>query len=232
MSFPNALVTTHQLFTEETHIAKTTFFLLFTLRDNQKNDLHGLFGIGFKQQKRLCVNWFDMNTITGKTAFHPYKVVDQGRNNLQLQPPSGHKFLIALLWFIPLAMIIVGIVLFVVEKEALFLLVFGGIGLLEAIVFAFIRIPASLSVDSIGFTLETLSLKGKRETYFLWHEIDYIRYQAVRGKNSTSLAYHAIPKNGKKVNFLNFHNYHAKKQHISEINSVIKEISNKEIRED
>jgi|GEM_PF-3342422 len=172
-----------------------------------------------------------MDTTTGTTAFRPYKVAELNRTNLQLQPPSGHKFLIALFWFIPLAMIIVGIVFFIVEKEPLFLLVFGGIGLLEAIVFSFVKIPAALSMDSIGFTLQTLSLRGKKETYYLWNEIDYIRYKAVRGKNSTSLVYHAIPKNGKKINFLNFSNYHSKKQQIPEINEILHDISNKEIRE-
>lgn len=45
MSFPNVLVTAHQaFFTKEAldQIAETTFFHLFSLRDNKKNDLPGL----------------------------------------------------------------------------------------------------------------------------------------------------------------------------------------------
>ena len=172
-----------------------------------------------------------MDTSITATAFHPYKVIQPGRSTLQLQPGAGQNAALFVFRFIPLIMLIVGIILYIVQKETFFLLIFGGIALLEAVIFSFIKIPAALTMDSVGFTLETLSIKGRKETYYLWNDIDYIRYRTVRTKNSTSLTYDAMLKNSKKVSFLNFGNYHSKKQNLAEINTVLHQISNKEIRE-
>lgn len=172
-----------------------------------------------------------MNATTNTTAFHPYKVVQQGRDSLQLKASANHRIIIIVLRMIPILMIGVGIVLFITQKESVFLITFGGIGLLEAFIFTFIKIPASISIDNVGFTLETLSIKGRRETYYLWADIDFIRYKIVRAKNSTSLTYEAVLKTGKKFSFLSFPNYHQKREAIPELNSVLNDISNKEIRE-
>ena len=86
-------------------------------------------------------------------------------------------------------------------------------------------------MDSMGFTLETLSIKGKKETYYLWSDIDFIRYKTIRAKHSTSLSYEAVFKTGKTLSFLSFANYHTKKDAVPEINSVLHEIIRKEVRE-
>lgn len=172
-----------------------------------------------------------MNTNAHQTAFHPYQIINEGRSTLQLRPGKAPKIGMLVLRFIPLLMVVIGGVLFVVQKEIYFLLMFVGIALFEGIIFSFITIPAALSMDSMGLTLETYSIKGRKETYYLWSEIDFIRHRMFSGKNSTTLNYAAVLKTGKKVSFLNFNNYHKKKQSIPEINAVLHTISKKEIRE-
>ena len=80
--------------------------------------------------------------------------------------------------------------------------------MIESLIFSFIKIPASLSMDSMSFTLETLSIKGKKETYYLCSNVDFLRYKTIREKSSTSLDYEAVLKTGKKLSFLSFANYH------------------------
>lgn len=172
-----------------------------------------------------------MNTAANQTAFHPYKIVTEGRGTLQLEPGKGPKVMLYVMRAIPLLMATTGVILFIVEKETFLLLIFGGIALLEGIVFSFIKIPASLSMDSMGFTLETYSMKGRKETYYLWNDVDFIRYRMITGKNSTTLNYAAILKTRNKVSFLNFNNYYKKKHSIPEINAMLHNISKKEIRE-
>ena len=172
-----------------------------------------------------------MNTTAEQNVFHPYKIIHQGRNTLQLQPAIGQKTGIIILRIMPLIMLVIGAILYFTQKEIIFLIMFGGIALFEALIFSFIKIPAALSMDSMGFSLETLSIKGKKETYYLWSDIDFIRYKVVRAKNSTSLSYEALLKTGKKLNFLSFPNYHTKKGAIPEINALITEISKKQVAE-
>ena len=86
-------------------------------------------------------------------------------------------------------------------------------------------------MDSTGFTLETFSMKGRKETYYTWSDVDFIRYRKITGKNITTLTYSAMLKDGQKINFFSFSNYHAKKQSIPEINAVLNGISKKEVRE-
>lgn len=103
-----------------------------------------------------------MNTAS-QTAFHPYKVISQGRNTLQLQPAAGQKAAVIIFRIMPVILLATGVVFYLTQKDLFFLLIFGGIALLEALIFSFIKIPASLSMDSVGFTLETLSIKGKEK---------------------------------------------------------------------
>lgn len=172
-----------------------------------------------------------MNTTTSPNPFHPYKIMQQGRSTLQLAPGAAPKVAMFVFRFIPLMMVAVGVVLFVLEKEPFYLFIFGGIALLEAVIFSFIKVPAAFSADSMGFTLETRSIRGRKETYYLWSDVEYIRHRMTVAKNSTTLAYTAMMKDGKKINFLNFNNYGAKKQSIPEINAVLHTISKKEVRE-
>jgi hypothetical protein len=85
-------------------------------------------------------------------------------------------------------------------------------------------------MDSSGFTLETFSVRGRREDYYLWNDVNFIRYRMIVGKNSTTLSYTAVLATGKKVNFLSFNNYHSKKHQIPEINSALHDISKREVR--
>jgi hypothetical protein len=172
-----------------------------------------------------------MNTTTNSTAFHPYRVLQQERGRLQLHAPYSQRVIITFLRYMPLIIITIGLVLYLTQKEIVFLPVFCGMGLLIGLIFVFIEIPASVSMDSMGFTLETLLTKGRKETNYLWNDVDFIRHKVVRAKNSISLTYDAVLKTGKKVSFLTFANYHQKVQAIPEINAALHNISNKEIRE-
>jgi hypothetical protein len=172
-----------------------------------------------------------MNTATANNLFHPYTIINQGRSTLQLQPGKAQKTGIIVLRIMPVIMVAIGIILFVTQKDILFLAMFGGIGLIEAFIFSFIKIPAAISMDSMGFTLETLSIKGRKETYYLWNDVEYIRHKTISAKNSTSLSYEAVLKTGKGLSFLSFPNYHTKKQVIPEINVLLAQISGKQIAE-
>ena len=172
-----------------------------------------------------------MNTTPEQNIFHPYKIISQTRGSLQLKPALGQKTILLVLRIMPLIMLTIGLVVYITQKEILFLAVFGGIALIEAFIFSFVKIPASLSMDNIGFTLETLSIKGRKEIYHLWNDVDYIRHRVIQSKNSTSLSYEAVLKEGKKISFLNFGSYHAKKSLLPEINAILSGISRKEVRD-
>src|SRR5215203_505195 len=101
-----------------------------------------------------------MNTATTDHLFHPYKIINQGRSTLQLQPGKGLAAGVIVLRVMPLIMLVIGFALYVTQKNLMFLLMFGGIALIETLIFSFIKIPAALSMDSMGFTLQTLSIKG------------------------------------------------------------------------
>ncbi|RYF86803.1 MAG: hypothetical protein EON98_02560 [Chitinophagaceae bacterium] len=170
-------------------------------------------------------------STTEKTAFSPYKIINQGRSTLQLEPGKGAKASVVVLRIIPLFLFVIGVIVFLVQKETFYLLIFGGIALFEVFVFSFIKIPAAVSMDSMGFTLETLSIKGRKENYYLWSDVDYIRQRMIVAKNSTTLNYAAVLNTGKKINFLSFNNYYSKKQSIPEINNALHDVSKKEVRE-
>jgi hypothetical protein len=171
-----------------------------------------------------------MISAATQNPFHPYKVIMQRRSSLQLEPGWGPKVTLFVLRFIPLIMAVVGVVLLVIQKENFYLLIFGGFALFEGFIFSFIKIPAALFMDSTGFTLETFSVRGRREDYYLWNDVNFIRYRMIVGKNSTTLSYTAVLATGKKVNFLSFNNYHSKKHQIPEINSALHDISKREVR--
>lgn len=172
-----------------------------------------------------------MDAITSETIFQPYKIINQSRSSLQLQPATGQKVVVYIFRFMPLIMLSIGLALYLSQKQTLYLATFGGIALLEWFIFSFIKIPAALSMDNMGFTIELLSLRGSIEMYYLWSDVDFIRYKTVRTKNNTSLHYEAVLNTGKKRGFLNFPNYYSKKKQIAEINAALHEISRKDIKE-
>ena len=171
-----------------------------------------------------------MITASSQTAFHPYKIINEGRSSLELQPGSGQKVALFIFRFVPAFLLLMGCIISITQNRLLYLLIFGGIALAEALLFTLIKIPGHLTMDAVGFNLQTLSIKGNSETYYLWNDVDFIRYRMVLGKNSTSLTYDAMLKSGKKTTFLTFPNYHSKKRNIMEINDVLQQISRKEIR--
>ena len=172
-----------------------------------------------------------MNTTTNPAAFHPYKILSNGNSGLQLHAPGRTKTTIWILRIFPLFTFLIGIGAYAFTGEVLMVLVFGAVALFEVILLYFIKTPSSLQMDSVGFTLETVSMRGVQENYYLWNDVEYIRSRILRGKNSTSLVYDAVLKSGKKLNFLNFGSYQAKKNAIPAINEVLGEISRKEVRE-
>ncbi len=91
--------------------------------------------------------------------------------------------------------------------------------------------PHSIGLDSIGLNIDTASIKGFRQTYYLWNDVESIRYRTVSAKHSAMLVYDAILKKGKKAKFLSFDNYNAKKNCLDEINIVLQNISNKQVQQ-
>ncbi|RYZ28059.1 MAG: hypothetical protein EOO10_10770 [Chitinophagaceae bacterium] len=135
---------------------------------------------------------------TNQTTFQPYKIVNEGRNSLELQPNAGPKTIVFVFRFVPAFLLLMGIFVAITQNKPLYFLIFGGVALLEAFIFSFIKVPGSLFMDAVGFNLETHSVKGKKESYYLWNDVNFIRYRMVLGKNSTSLTYDAMLKSGKK----------------------------------
>jgi hypothetical protein len=166
-----------------------------------------------------------------ETLFHPYKIIHQSSSNLQLQAGSNVKLIRRLLIGIPLLLLGVAVVLSLTQKEPVILYAMGGTALLELLIFSFIKIPADLRMDRIGFTLKTVSVQRTVETDYLWTDVDHIRQRITRAKNSTTLVCEAILTSGKKVQFLNFPNYLAKKQKAADMRTVFSEISNKAVVE-
>lgn len=167
--------------------------------------------------------------MSNDALFHPYKIIHQGRNDLQLQAGNNVKFARLAFLLIPILFLVFGLVLSITQKQIAFLYIIGGVAVLELFLFSFIKIPADLRMDTIGFTLKTVSVKSTKETDYLWNDVDSILQRIIRTKNGTVLAYDAVLATGKKVRFLNFPTYSPKKQSAAEIDSLLSQISNKEV---
>ncbi len=168
--------------------------------------------------------------MANDTIFHPYEVVQQGRNTLELQMRNRSRKLIRWIFLTPpLLIFMAGIVLFLVKKDILYVYVLGGIGILELILFSFFKTPVSVKMDNMGLSLTTLTVKGEKESFYLWNDVDYIRHRLSVTQNNTLLVYDAVLKSGKKIRFLNFSNYQKKKNAIPAMNEVLAQISGKEV---
>lgn len=163
------------------------------------------------------------------SPFHPYKVIEQGRSTLTLASSVSKNTQLLILLVVPLVSIATAIAVFRVTKNTILLYVFAGVVILEFIAGSFIKIPVTVQLDSMGLNIETASLKGFQQTYYLWNDVEHLRYRIVRTKEITMLVYDAILKNGKKERLLAF-NYNAKKPQVEEINTILTAISKKEIR--
>lgn len=165
------------------------------------------------------------------SVFHPYKVISQGQTSLQLEAGSHSKILVWVFRAVPFITFAMGIAAYLLAREIVVLLSLTAIALLEAIALSFVKSPSSVSMDSMGFTLDTISSKGVKQTWYLSNDIDYIQYRSVRAKHANLLVYDAILKTGKKVRFLVFPNYSNKLQNLAEIDGVISNISSKEVQQ-
>lgn len=163
--------------------------------------------------------------------FRPYKIIQQSGSNLQLQSRTNPKLVRAAFLAAPVILFVAGFVLYSTQKDPFFLYILCGVALLELFVFSFIKIPADLRMDSVGFTLKRVSIKSIEERDYLWNDVDRIRWQLLRTKGGPSLAFDAIMKEGRKIRLLNFSAFNPKKQSAAEIASVLAGISRKPVAE-
>ena len=161
--------------------------------------------------------------------FHPYKIINQSNSSLELQAGNGPKVVRAAFLASPIILLIAGAALYITQKQLFFLYLMIGIAALELLIFSFIRVPTDLRMDSMGFTLKTISIRNTQEKDYLWSDVDRIRQRISRTKNGNVLNYEAVLKEGKKVRILSFNNYNPKKKEATAINSVLSQISHKPI---
>ncbi len=169
--------------------------------------------------------------MVNDNLFHPYKIIQQSGSNLELQAGSRPAIIRAAFLAGPAILIIAGLVLYLTQKEIVFLYILFGIAALELLVFSFIKVPSDLRMDSVGFTLKRVSIKGAEETDYLWNDVDRIRRRFIRTKGGPTLAFDAIMKEGKKIRLLNFSSFNAARQSAAEIASVLSQISRKPVAE-
>jgi hypothetical protein len=169
--------------------------------------------------------------MTDNNTFRPYKIIHQSGSSLELKAGTNPKVIRAAFLAGPAILFTAGIALFATQKQPLPLYIMCGVAVLELFAFSFIKMPADLRMDSVGFTLKTVSIKSSQDTDYLWNDVDHIRQRIIRSKNGATLAYDVIMKEGKKMRLLNFSNYNAKKQSATEINSILSQISKKPVTE-
>lgn len=161
--------------------------------------------------------------------FRPYKVVAQSGTSLQLKAGTNVRLIRVVFLLAPLILLGMGVVLFVMQSDPKFLYILGGAALLETVIFSFIKTPGDLQMDRMGFTLQTVSLRGVQQTDYLWSDADRIRQRIIRSKNGATLNYQAVMKSGQKVSFLSFPNYIAKKGEAPQVAETLRSISGKEV---
>lgn len=169
--------------------------------------------------------------MSNDKLFDPYKIISQTGNSLHLQAGRGVKIIRVVFLLAPLILLGAGIALYLTQKEIFFLYVLGGAAALEFILFSFIQLPGDVQMDNMGFTLQLVSLQGKKQKDYLWTDVDAMHRRIMRTKNGAVLNYQVVLKSGKKQRFLSFPNYHGKKQSIPEINDVLQHISGKNVVE-
>lgn len=169
--------------------------------------------------------------MANDNLFRPYKIIQQSGSNLELQAGSKPAIMRAAFLAGPAILLVAGTALYLTQREIIFLYVMFGIAALELFVFSFIKVPSDLRMDSVGFTLKRVSIKGTEETDYLWNDVDRIRWRFIRTKGGPTLAFDAIMKEGKKIRLLNFSSFNTVKQSASEIASVLSQISHKPVAE-
>ncbi len=169
--------------------------------------------------------------MAATSPFHPYKVIEQEQSSLTLASSVSKNTQLLILRLVPLISIVTAIVVFLFTQNTIILYALAGFALLEIIIFSFIKTPVTIQLDSMGLNIETASMKGFQQTYYLWNDVEYIRYRIVRTKDSNMLVYHVMLKNGGKTKLLALNNYNAKGQQLQEINTLLLGISKKEVGE-
>lgn len=164
--------------------------------------------------------------------FRPYKIIQQSGGSLQLKARTDPKIIRAGFLAGPGLFFIAGIILYTTQKDPLFLYVLCGVSLLELFIFSFIKLSADVRLDSIGFTLQRVSIKRVEEVHYLWNDIDRIRWRLLRTRGGQALAFDAMMKEGGKLRLLNFSNFNLKKQSAAQIAAVLSAISHKPIVEE
>ena len=169
--------------------------------------------------------------MTRESIFHPYQIVAQSTTLLELQATRRKRAL----WFwvlrlAPLFALLMGVIMYVVSKELIMLLTMALLAAVEVFIFLRIHIPVALRIDSFGVTVDSLSLKGEKQRYNLWQDIDHIRYHTFQTKSGRQLVYDAVLTTGKKVRLLSFSSLQTKPENISRINEVLQQVSRIEIK--
>lgn len=163
--------------------------------------------------------------------FRPYKIIQQSGSSLRLKAGVNPGIIRAAFLAGPVVFFIAGIALYATQKDPRFLYILCGVAALELFLFSFIKISADLRMDSVGFTLQRISVKRVEEVDCLWNDVDRIRWRLLRTKGGQVLAFEAMMKEGGKLRLLNFSNFNPKKQSAAEIASVLARISRKAVVE-
>ena len=169
--------------------------------------------------------------MTTKSIFYPYEIVAQNTTLLELQATRRKRNL--WLWVLrlaPLFALLMGVIMYVVSKEPIMLITMALLAVIEAVIFLYLHVPVAIRMDSLGLTVDTLSLKGEKQLHYLWQDIHHIRYRSFQTKNGRQLVYNAVLTTGKKVRILSFSSLHSNLENAPRINEVLHEVSRKEIK--
>lgn len=170
--------------------------------------------------------------MTNETVFHPYEIVHQSTGTLELQlKKSRRRFTGWVLRFAPLFSFLMGVAAYVASGEWFVLLSFTGLSLIELVVLWFAKIPTGMKMDSMGLTVQAVSLKGEQESFYPWQDIDHFRQRIVRTKQGPQLAYQAVLKNKKRISILSFSSRRATQKNRPAISSILQAISQKPVLE-
>ncbi|WP_121353184.1 hypothetical protein [Flavisolibacter nicotianae] len=131
--------------------------------------------------------------------------------------------------FAPLFSLVMGVAAYIASDELFVLFSFTGLSLVDLIVLWFVNFPVGLKMDSMGLTVQAVSLKGEQETFYLWQDIDHFRQKIVRTKQGPQLVYQAVLKNRKRVTILSFSSRRATQKNEPAINSTLQGISKKPV---
>ena len=165
-----------------------------------------------------------------KTIFHPYKVIAQADNHLELG--SNAKATIWLLRLVPLLVPAIFAFFILTSEEPMPIEIFYvgiGVTLFCYLLIAFFKIPASVKIDTIGMTVLYVTLFGYKEKHMLWSQVDRVEHVYRRGKGGGYYTYRVITNDRKKINFLTFSGYHLLENNFTQVNKTIQQLSGRPV---